>query len=214
MSYGVKYDSDIRTSVCTVRTVVVPKPQHHCSGRRRVVSGLLWFITVWLKQTRVGSPEATASLLRSPQGSEWIIAAANKKPVWGCMGRALNLIDPIGSSSVSSASVAQIELRIFGIHSSSFPPDLLVASPVCSRVCNQVDNVLVFRPAVIFIPGNLAAWDESAWNRSRDESMDATRWIKRSCRIKLCSQILNRQHPSISLKISNIMSDKRLLFIS
>ena len=71
------------------------------------------------------------------------------------MGRALNLIHPVGSSSVSSASVAQIELRIFGIHSSIFPPDPSVASPVCSTVCFQVDNVLVFRPAVIFIPGGV-----------------------------------------------------------
>ena len=73
------------------------------------------------------------------------------------MGRDLNLIDPVGSSSVSSASAAQIELRMFGIHSSSFPPDLFVTIPVCSRVFFQVDNVLVFCPAVIFIPGNLAA---------------------------------------------------------
>ena len=58
------------------------------------------------------------------------------------MGRALNLIDPVRSSSVSSASVAQIQLRIFGIYSSSFPPDPFVASPVCSRVCFQVDDVV------------------------------------------------------------------------
>ena len=89
------------------------------------------------------------------------------------MGRVLNLIDPVGSSSVSSASVAQIELRIFGIHSSSFPPGPFVVSPVCSRVCLQVDNVLVFCPRVIFIPGNLATWDESVWNRSPDGFMDA-----------------------------------------
>jgi hypothetical protein len=89
-------------------------------------------------------------------GGEWITAV-----VWGCIGRALNLIDPVGSSSVSSSSVAQIELRIFGIHSSSFPPGPFVANPVCSRVFFQVDSVLVFCPATIFISGNLSAGDES-----------------------------------------------------
>ena len=59
------------------------------------------------------------------------------------MGRALNLIDPVGSSSVSTASVAHIELRILGINSSSVPPGPFMASPVCSRVCFQVDNDMV-----------------------------------------------------------------------
>ena len=41
----------------------------------------------------------------------------------------------------------------------------------------QVDSVLVVCPAVIFIPGDLAAWDDSVWNESawnvcRDGSMD------------------------------------------
>jgi hypothetical protein len=130
--------------------VILPKPQRHYSGRRRVVSGLL---------------------------------RLKIKNQWGCVGRVLNFIDPVGSSSVSSAGVAQIELRILGIHSSSFPPGPFVASPVCSRVCFHVDDVLVFCPLVIFIPGNLATWDESVWNRSRDGFMDATRWrvCRRSC---------------------------------
>ena len=64
------------------------------------------------------------------------------------MGRGWNLIDSVGSTSVSSASVAQIELRMFGIHSSCFPPDLFVTSPECSRVFFQVDCVGL-RPAVI-----------------------------------------------------------------
>ena len=61
---------------------------------------------------------------------------------------------------------------MFGIHSSSIPLDFFV--PVCSRVFYQVDSVLVFCSAVIFIPGNLVAWDESAWNVSRDGSIDAS----------------------------------------
>ena len=89
------------------------------------------------------------------------------------MGRALNLIDPVGT-------VARVSLQLvfcFSIQSSSFPPDLFVtSSPGCSRVCFHVDNVLVFCPAIIFIPGNLAAWDESVWNRSRVGFMEATRW--------------------------------------
>ena len=43
-------------------------------------------VLLLLKQTRVGSPEATASLLRSPQGGEWIIAVVNQKTygdAWG-----------------------------------------------------------------------------------------------------------------------------------
>ena len=84
----------------------------------------------------------------------------------------MNLINPVGSSSsVSSASVAQIELRMLGSHSSIFPPDPFVASPFCSRVFSQVYNVVVVCPAVIIIPGNLAVWDESAWNMSPDGSM-------------------------------------------
>ena len=98
-------------------------------------------------------------------------------------GARFELDRSFGRSSVASASVAQLELRMCGIQSSSFPPDLFVSSPVCSRVFFQVDSVLVFCQAVIFIPGNLAAWDESAWNRSRDGSMDATRWRKHSCRV-------------------------------
>ena len=40
-------------------------------------------LLLWLKQTRVGSPEATASLLRSPQGGEWIIAVVNQNICYG-----------------------------------------------------------------------------------------------------------------------------------
>ena len=105
------------------------------------------------------------------------------KPVWGWMGRGLNLNDPGGSPSVSSTNAAQLGLRRFGIHSSSFPPDFFVASPACSRVFFQVDRVLIFFPAVILIPGNLAAWEERAWNVSRDGSMVAIRWRNRSCRV-------------------------------
>ena len=71
------------------------------------------------------------------------------------MGRALNLIDPVGSSNVSSVSVAQIELRFFGTHSSSFPPDFFVFR---SRVFFQVDNVVVFCPAVLRIAVNQNLW--------------------------------------------------------
>ena len=47
---------------------------------------LLLLLLLTVKQTRVGSPEATASLLRSPQGGEWIIAVVNQKTygdAWG-----------------------------------------------------------------------------------------------------------------------------------
>ena len=47
-------------------------------------------IIINVKANRVGSPEATASLLLSPQGGEWIIAVVNQEPLWGCMGRKQN----------------------------------------------------------------------------------------------------------------------------
>ena len=104
--------------------------------------------------------------------------------LWGWTVRGLNLNDLGGSPSFSSTIVAQLELRMFGIHSSIFPPDfsVLTVSPAFSRVFFHVDSVLDFFPAAIFIPGNLAAWDESAWNVSREGSMHATRWRNRSCR--------------------------------
>ena len=91
------------------------------------------------------------------------------------MGRGLNLNDPGGSTSFSSTIVVQLGPRMFGIHSSSFPPDFSELSPDFSRVFFHVDKVFTFFPAAIFIPGNLAAWDESAWNVSQEGSMHATR---------------------------------------
>ena len=52
----------------------------------KVEDTVLLLLLLLLKQTRVGSPEATASLLRSPQGGEWIIAVVNQKTygdAWG-----------------------------------------------------------------------------------------------------------------------------------
>ena len=95
----------------------------------------------------MGGPDPFTAVkvqFRSPaQVGKRIIAVVNQKPVWRCMGRALNLIDPFGRPSVSSASVTQIELRIFGIQSSSSPSVLFVASSVCSRVSFQVDTYCV-----------------------------------------------------------------------
>ena len=49
---------------------------------------------------------------------------------------------------------------MFSIHSSSFRPDFPVARPALSRVAFHVESA-------IFVPGNLTAWDERAWNLSR-----------------------------------------------
>ena len=38
-------------------------------------------------------------------------------------------------------------------------------------------------PAVIVMPGNLAAWDATVWNVRRKGSMHATRWEIHDCRV-------------------------------
>ena len=58
---------------------------------------------------------------------------------------------------------------MFGIHSSSFPPDFSVVSPDFSSVFSHVNRVLTYFPAIVDIPANLAASDESDWNVSREE---------------------------------------------
>ena len=78
-----------------------------------------------LKPTRVGSPKlrTARAVTQFLQGGEWIIAVVNQNPVWGWMGRGLNLNDPGSSPSFSSTIVVQLGPRMFGIHSSIFPPD-------------------------------------------------------------------------------------------
>jgi hypothetical protein len=60
-------------------------PRHAFRNTPYLCNTLLLLLLL-LKQTRVGSPDATASLLWSPQGGEWIIAVVNQKTygdAWG-----------------------------------------------------------------------------------------------------------------------------------
>ena len=73
------------------------------------------------------------------------------------MGRGLNWNDP--GPSCSSTFVV-LGLRRFGI------PEFSALTVQIFQVCSWRQGVTFF-PAVIFIPGNPAAWDESAWNLRR-----------------------------------------------
>ena len=48
---------------------------------------------------------------------------------------------------------------MIGINSDSFPLCRAVAKPALSNVFLQVDSVLTFTPALIFVPSKLAPWD-------------------------------------------------------
>ena len=89
------------------------------------------------------------------------------------MGRGLHLNDSGSCPSFSSTIAARGELRMFDIHSSSFPPDFfrgwssIFKGVYMSTVCSSSFQ-LEFSFPVIF-----AAWDESDSNVSRDLSMHA-----------------------------------------
>ena len=124
-----------------------------------------------IKQTRVGEvPKLLCCKTMAPVTTDY--CGCKSKTARGFSGRAL-----IGRPSVfSTSSAAQLEPPSVWYPSFQlFPQTFFLASPVWSRMFFQVDRVLVFCPAVNFIPGIRAAWDESAWNVSRDGSMDAIR---------------------------------------
>ena len=85
---------------CSMLQSAPPKQPADCTNSALFII-IIIYIPRWIEIPKLRSPISSGCWV------DYCGCSYSSKPVWGCMGRALNLNDPGGSPSLSSTDVAQ-----------------------------------------------------------------------------------------------------------